>query len=173
MSISNACSTNALSLIPKYACARHSLGGESQRVKPKNICCKMCTGDKDWGEEEEGRRTREEMRGNKKKEEREGERKEGEGRRKKGRRGKEEEGGTLCKKGRPSVLTYFSFLSKSLAAKTGAFRNVFSPAGFMGEHWGVERRWEGGGGLAEGKGERREGEIVASEEESICTQTCS
>ena len=151
------------------------------------------------------------MRGNKKKEEREGERKEGEGRRRKGRRkgrikgrrgrikgrrgkeeereerkgrikgrrGKEEErdeeeeGGTLCKKGRPSVLTYFSFLSKSLAAKTGAFRNVFSPAGFMGEHWGVERRWEGGGGLAEGRGERREGEIVASEEESICTQTCS
>ena len=94
----------------------------------------MCTGDKNWGEEEEGRKTREEMRGKRGKG--------GEGRRKKGRRGKEEEreeerekeeGGTLCKKGRLSVLTYFSFLSKSLAAKTGAFRNVFSPAGFMGE----------------------------------------
>ena len=105
----------------------------------------MCTGDKNWGEEEEGRKTREEMRGKRGKG--------GEGRRKKERRGKEEEreeereeeeeereeereeeeGGTLCKKGRLSVLTYFSFLSKSLAAKTGAFRNVFSPAGFMGE----------------------------------------
>ena len=45
----------------------------------------------------------------------------------------EEEEGGHCKKGCPSVLTYFSFISKSLAAKTGAFRNVFSPAGFMGE----------------------------------------
>ena len=52
--------------------------------------------------------------------------------------------------------TYFSFLSKSLAAKTGAFRNVFSPAGFIGE--------QGGGRLGEGRGERGEGEMVASEE---------
>ena len=57
--------------------------------------------------------------------------------------------------------TYFSFLSKSLAAKTGAFRNVFSPAGFMGE--------QGGGRLGEGRGERGEGEMVASEEEHMYT----
>ena len=82
-------------------CKTQPRGRESQTVKPMNIFCKMCTGDKDWGEEEEGRRTREEMRGK--------QRKGGEGRRKKGRRGKEEEreeereeeeeGGTLCKKG--------------------------------------------------------------------------
>ena len=70
------------------------------------------------GGEGEGKRgkTREEMRGNEGREE-EREKREEEGRRR----------GERASKGPPSA-TYFSFLSKSLAAKTGAFCNVSSPA---------------------------------------------
>ena len=67
--------------------------------------------------------------------------------------------GHFVKKAISKCATYFSFLSKSLAAKTGAFRNVFSPAGFMGEHWGAQRRWVSRRRVSgRERGERRRGD---------------
>ena len=114
MSTCNACSTNALSLIPKYAWARHSLGGESQTVKLRNTNKHLAQnvhwrqklgkegegggggegrGGEGGGERGKSGKTREEMRGNEGREEKEEGRKGGERRRKKGRREKKEERG--------------------------------------------------------------------------------
>ena len=96
-----------------------------QRTSGKKCPLETKTGEGRGGRERgggegegEGKRgkTREEMRGNEGREE-EREKREEEGRRR----------GERASKGRPSA-TYFSFLSKSLAAKTGAFCNVSSPA---------------------------------------------